>query len=94
MRVSKTYQKQGGDHISMRKYKYHGYTFFATPNFIYTKVRRFDKLREEIAPVYHIEGLKDAATRPFLTSINQCKNYIDLQAYIKERRERDGEIEA
>ena len=29
-------------------------------------------------PVYHIEGLKDAGTRPFLTSHQQCKDYIDL----------------
>lgn len=76
----------------MRKYKYKGYTFFATNNFINAKVRRFDKMREEMRPVYHIEGLKDASRRPFLTSLNQCRNYIDFELY-KRGIERDLEEE-
>lgn len=66
---------------TMRKYKYRGYTFFATPNYIYAKVRRFNSLREELRPVYHIEGLKDAATRPFLTSHQQCHDFIDCAIF-------------
>jgi hypothetical protein len=41
-------------------------------------VQRFQFTRSELRPVYHIEGLKDASARPFLTSVRQCKDYIDL----------------
>lgn len=61
-----------------KKYTYKGHTFFATNNLIYTDVQRFDKVRKEWRPVYHIEGLKDASARPFLTSVRQCKDYIDV----------------
>lgn len=66
-----------------KKYTYHGYTYFATNNLIYTDVRRFNKVRKEWRPVYHIEGLKDASAKPFLTSLRQCINYIDYHEYIK-----------
>jgi hypothetical protein len=59
-------------------YKYHGYRFCATHNFIEARVNRFGWSRKEIRPVYHIDGLKDAGTRPLLTSVRQCKGYIDL----------------
>lgn len=62
----------------MSKYKYRGYTYFATNNWIYTNVQRFQFTRSELRPVYHIEGLKDASEKPFLTSVRQCKDYIDL----------------
>ena len=74
----------------MREYKYRGYKFFATPNFLSVSVHRFDKWRDEIRPVYHIEGLKDATAKPYLTSLNQCKDYIDYQISIAKRRESDG----
>lgn len=68
-----------------RKYTYHGYTYFATNNLIYTDVQRFDKVRKEWRPVYHIEGLKDASAEPILTSMRQCINYIDIH-WSKKRR--------
>lgn len=70
----------------MKKYKYRGYTYFATNNWIQTNVQRFQFTRSELRPVYHIEGLKDASEKPFLTSVRQCKDYIDL-AISKMQRE-------
>lgn len=32
---------------------------------------------EEVRPVYIIRGLKERPSRPFLTTVEQCREYID-----------------
>lgn len=32
---------------------------------------------EEVRPVYIIRGLKERPSRPFLTSVEECRSYID-----------------
>ena len=61
-----------------KQYKYRGYTFYATDSTTETRVSRFGISRKEIRPLYQIDGLKDAGVRPFLTSLQQCKDYIDI----------------
>lgn len=73
-----------------KKYKYRGYTFFATNNYITAKVQRFGWSREELRPVYHIEGLKDASAKPYLTSLIQCKDYIDFTLWKRESERSDN----
>ena len=61
----------------MREYKYRGFTFRATDITTEVLVNRFGETRREIRPVYEIDELKDAMARPFLTSVNQCRDFID-----------------
>lgn len=74
-----------------KKHKYRGYVYFATNNFIEAKVQRFDKERTELRPVYHIEGLKDASQKPFLTSMSQCRNYIDCHVWRQKNMTEGGD---
>lgn len=55
----------------MEKYTYKGYTFYATD------VTTDKPGTSRPVPVYEIEGLKDACRRPFITSIQGCKDFID-----------------
>jgi len=55
----------------MKTYTYKGYTFYATDT-------TTDKPgTAEPVPVYEVEGLKGACSRPFLTTIAECKEFID-----------------
>jgi hypothetical protein len=47
-------------------YKYRGYTFRATTTL------HADTLK----PLYEIDGLKTIAQKPYLTSVNACRDYI------------------
>lgn len=66
----------------MKEYKYNGYTFRLTDtyteNLVYHNWSRSHVKR--LAQVYEIDGLKERCTRPFLTSIKQCKEYIRQHA--------------
>lgn len=50
----------------MKTYTYNHFEFYAT-SAIHANTGR---------PLYEIPGLKPAGTRPFLTSISQCKEFI------------------
>lgn len=50
----------------MKEYTYKGFTFRAT------STQHANTMR----PLYEIDGLKCRGTRPFLTSIADCKQYI------------------
>lgn len=58
------------------EYKYHGYTFRQTNTTTETTVKRGQQYRQEIRYLYEIDELKPRGVRPFLTSIEQCKDYI------------------
>ena len=58
----------------MKEYTYKGYTFRATST-IHANTMR---------PLYEIDNLKERGSRPFLTSIKACKEYIDQ--YKEERK--------
>lgn len=61
----------------MKEYTYRGYTF--RPTRTNTEVIRnagADHPYTVIRPVYEIDGLKEAGKRPFLTSAEQCREYI------------------
>ena len=61
----------------MKEYKFMGYTFRATSTTTTVRVlNRFHSYTEKIVPLYEIDGLKERGKRPFLTSIEQCKDYI------------------
>lgn len=50
----------------MKEYKYRGYTFRITSTILANTGRN----------LYEIDGLKERGKRPFLTTIEQCKEYI------------------
>lgn len=50
----------------MKEYKYKGYAFRMTNTVCGKNMRN----------LYEIDGLKDKGQRPFLTTIKQCKEYI------------------
>jgi hypothetical protein len=54
--------------------EYRGYTIVETDWTTTVKVG-FDE--EEVRSVYIIRGLKERPSRPFLTSVEQCREYID-----------------
>lgn len=63
-------------------YRHKGYTFYATN--CTTEVLRGDEhhRRVEIRPVFQIDdpegfSFKEYGKRPFLTSIRECREYID-----------------
>lgn len=72
-----------------KEYKFRGYTYRATNIMTEVMVQRFGAQRREIHPLYEIDGLKEAGTRPFLTSINQVKGYIEFHIW-KENRDNKG----
>lgn len=74
-----------------REYKFRGYKFRATDTMTEVMVRRFGILRREIHPLYEIDGLKEAGTRPFLTSLNQVKDYIDFHIWKKNMDNKGGD---
>ena len=49
-----------------KEYRYKGYTFRVTDNVCLNDNRR----------LYEIDNMKPAAMRPFLTSINECREFI------------------
>lgn len=58
-----------------KTYRYKGYSFRAT-----TIV-----LADTYQPLYEIDGLKEVGKRPFLTSIAECKEYINrMKEAVKE----------
>ena len=69
----------------MREYKFRGYTFRATDITTEAMVNRFGVERKEIRPIYEIDGLKGAMVRPLLTSLSQCRDYIDCVVYAAKR---------
>lgn len=63
-----------------KEYRYKGYTFRATR--VMTEVYRangYGYHYKTIRPLYEIDGLKECGKRPFLTSIRECREYIDLE---------------
>lgn len=69
----------------MKTYKYRGYEFWATrtqTEVLYEDSHGYHTRR--LRPVYEISGLKDACEHPFLTSIDECKEYIDLVLWERE----------
>lgn len=54
----------------MKDYRYKGYTFRATNTMTSGRGNSFKCL-------YEIDGLKPRGKRPFLTTIDQCKDYIN-----------------
>lgn len=78
----------------MREYKFRGYKFRATNTQVEVLVPRFDIERKELRPLYEIEGLKEATKRPYLTSINDCKGYIELHRYMVERNKKEAKRNA
>ena len=73
----------------MREYKFRGYKFRATSTLVEALVPRFDIERKELRPLYEIDGLKEATKKPYLTSINDCKGYIELHRYMVERNKKE-----
>lgn len=59
----------------MKEYKYKGYTFYRTNTM--TREYRAHIHKHKTVPLYEIVGLKPCGMRPFLTSIQQCKDYIN-----------------
>lgn len=67
----------------MKEYRYKGYTFRATNTMTevlretpgYHGRRHYRVLR----PLYEIIGLKECGKSPRLTSIAECKAYIDME---------------
>lgn len=51
----------------MKEYTYKGYTFRATDTLHASTLR----------PLYEIDDLKERGVRPFLTSVKDCKEYIN-----------------
>lgn len=74
----------------MREYKFRGYKFRATNTQVEVLVPRFDIERKELRPLYEIDGLKEATKKPYLTSINDCKGYIDYFRYMVERNRKEA----
>lgn len=64
--------------------EYKGYTIVETDWTTEVKTG-FDQ--EEVRPVYIIRGLKERPSRPFLTSVGECRAYIDDE--LKAREEVD-----
>ena len=61
----------------MNEYKYHGYTFRRTTTTTTTRTKNARGYYvERLAYLYEIDGLKEAGKRPFLTSAEQCREYI------------------
>lgn len=72
-----------------KEYKFRGYTYRATNTMTEVMVQRFGTPRREIHPLYEIDGFKAAGTEPFLTSLNQVKDYIDFHIW-KESMDNKG----
>lgn len=72
-----------------KEYKFRGYKFRATNTMTEVMVQRFGVPRREIHPLYEIDGFKAAGAEPFLTSLNQVKDYIDFHIW-KENRDNKG----
>ncbi len=64
----------------MKEYSYKGYNFRATN--VMTEVHRTIPGKgyryTALCPLYEIDGLKECSKFPFLTSINECKEYINV----------------
>ena len=61
----------------MNEYKYHGFTIRRTTTTTTTRVKNArGYYSERLAYLYEIDGLKEAGRRPFLTSAEQCREYI------------------
>ena len=61
----------------MKESKYNGYTFRRTTTTTTTRIKNArGYYSERLAYLYEIDGLKEAGRRPFLTSAEQCREYI------------------
>ena len=61
----------------MKEYKYRGYTFRRTSTTTEVTIGAGTlHPRQEIRYLYEIYGLKECGKRPFLTSVNECREYI------------------
>ena len=62
----------------MKKYTYKGYVFYRTDTTTTVRYQRHTaNWLERPAKVYEIEKLKPAGKRPFLTTMQACRDYID-----------------
>ena len=61
----------------MKKHTYKGYVFFRTDTTTTVRYERAGRWVERVMPVYDITGLKPAGARPFLTTEQQVKDYIN-----------------
>ena len=61
----------------MKKYTYKGYVFYRTDTTTTVRYQRGLEWLERPMHVYEIEGLKPAGKRPFLTTMQACRDYID-----------------
>ena len=64
------------NHEETREYTYMGHKFRPTKTM--TTVYVLNRARcyvEKSVPLYEIDGMKDCGTRPFLTTVAQCKEY-------------------
>ena len=48
--------------------------------------------REEVRPVYVIPGLKERPSHPFLTSVAEAREYIDLELDAREEAREAGTV--
>lgn len=61
----------------MNEYKYRGFTIRRTTTTTTTRIKNaHGYYAERLAYLYEIDGLKEAGKRPFLTSAEQCREYI------------------
>lgn len=56
---------------------YKGYTYMKTSITTSVRYQRAGRWLERTGYLYEIQGLKEAGKRPFLTSVQACKDYID-----------------
>lgn len=61
----------------MKKYTYKGYVFFRTDTTTTVRYERAGRWVERVMPVYDIPELKPAGQRPFLTTEQQVRDYIN-----------------
>jgi len=64
----------------MKKYTYKDYVFYRTDTTTIVRYQRGTEWLERPMHVYEIEGLKPAGKRPFLTTMQACRDYIDSVA--------------
>lgn len=66
----------------MKDYRYRGYTFRRTNTMTSGWGGRH---HSTLRCLYEIDGLKPRGVRPFLTTIDQCKDYINQHILLNEK---------
>lgn len=66
--------------------RYHGSTFTETRTTTDVRRQAFGRAYSTIARVWEVSGRirKGAAVRPFLTSIRECRDYVDAEDALRE----------